>query len=143
MLAEELLDALSAVRRSLRRRAERPAELAELTGAQIELVRLVRRRPGVAVTEAATALRLAPNTVSTLVRRLVDAGIMVRSANAADRRAAQLALAPAVRRRVEAWRDGRTDTLAGALDVLTESERRALARALPVLARLAEELEER
>ena len=44
--AEDLLDSLSAFRRALRRASNRPPELTSLTGAQLELVRLLRRQPG-------------------------------------------------------------------------------------------------
>ena len=75
---DELLEALSAVRRAVRRRADRPVELLALTGAQLELVRLLRREPGVSIADAAGRLRVAPNTVSTLVRQLADAGVLER-----------------------------------------------------------------
>ena len=66
-LADELLGTMASIRRSGRLVASRPVELSALTGSQVDLVRLVRRRPGVSVTEAAAELRLAANTVSTLV----------------------------------------------------------------------------
>ena len=69
---------MGAIRRSGRRHAGRPEELSQLTGSQLELVRLLRRRPGISVNQVADELNLAPNTVSTLVRQLVDAGFVVR-----------------------------------------------------------------
>ena len=48
-LADELLATMASIRRSGRLLARRPVELSTLTGAQLELVRLVRRRPGVSV----------------------------------------------------------------------------------------------
>ena len=66
-LADGLISTMAAIRRSGRLLGRAPGELSELTGAQIDLVRLVRRRPGVSVAEAAAELRVAPNTVSTLV----------------------------------------------------------------------------
>jgi DNA-binding MarR family transcriptional regulator len=136
--AEELLGSISALRRALRRRPGRPRELSELTGSELELVRLVRRRPASSVAEAARELGLASNTVSTLVGRLTASGVLVRSVDETDRRAARLDLSPAVRRRVEDWRDRRTETLDGALAHLSPEEQRALEAALPVLGRLAE-----
>ena len=49
-----------------------------LPTAQSELLRLVAARPGISVAEAARELRLAPNTVSTLVGRLADQGLLSR-----------------------------------------------------------------
>ena len=101
LLADELLAAMGARRRSGRRRAGRPEELSQLTGSQLELVRLLRRRPGISVNEVAHELNLAPNTVSTLVRQLVDAGFVVRRCQEADRRVARLDLAEDLGRRWE------------------------------------------
>lgn len=140
MTAEELIDALSGVRRALRRSAGRPTELAGLTGAQLELVRLVRRKPGISVAEAAAALRVAPNTVSTLVRELTGRRVLVRRVDETDRRVGRLDLAPGVRRKVEAWRDRRSDALDAALARLSAGDRKKLGAALPVLDALAEEL---
>lgn len=137
-LAAELLAAISSVRRSARVGARRPAELSALTGAQLELVRLVRRNPGVSIADAAHALRLAPNTVSTLVRQLSDAGLVVRDVDDADRRVARLDLASEIRGKVDAWRDRRAVAVGGALGALSADERRRLEAALPVLGRLAD-----
>jgi DNA-binding MarR family transcriptional regulator len=140
--ADELLDALAAFRRAVRRASDRPAELQALTGAQLELVRLLRRRPGLAVAEAARELRVAPNTVSTLVSRLAAAGIVVRRADPADRRVGRLDLSPGSRRRVQAWRDRRIDLLEAALAELDTGALQALDEGRQVLERLARTLEE-
>jgi DNA-binding MarR family transcriptional regulator len=141
VLADDLLDAVSTLRRAIRRRSARPEALSALTGAQAELVRLLRRRPGTSIAEAAGELGLAANTVSTLVRQLADAGIVERSVDKADRRVARLDLRPSVRRTVEAWRDRRLEALDDALAGLSPAERSALEAAVPVLARLAGHLD--
>ena len=51
--AQRLLDAMSSIRRVLRRNQDRPAALSTLTGAELELIRLVQRRPGLSVAQAA------------------------------------------------------------------------------------------
>jgi len=139
--ADRLLAAVAAVRRSGRRLAGRPAELSPLTGAQLELVKLLRRRPDVSVAEAADELNLAANTVSTLVGQLVEAGLVRRRVDRADRRVARLDLTADMRRKVDAWRDTRVVALGEALERLTARERRHLDDALPVLEQLADELE--
>ena len=139
--AEELLGALSAIRRALRRYSGRPVELSSLTGAQLELVRLLRRRPGASIADAALELRVAPNTVSTLVRQLSEAGVVARAVDGADRRVARLTLAPAISRKVDAWRDRRFEALGAALASLPREDRDSLAGALPALGLLAEALE--
>ena len=140
VLAEELLAALGLVRRHLRRSAGRPGSLSTLTGSQTELVRTVRRNPGISVTEAAAELGLVANTVSTLVGQLIERGLLVRSPDDADRRVARLTLTEPAREQVEAWRDRRTALVTQALDGLETDDRDALRAALPVLDVLAERL---
>jgi DNA-binding MarR family transcriptional regulator len=139
--AEELTDALAVFRRALRRASRRPQELTSLTGAQLELVRLLRRSPGTSVAEAARELRVAPNTVSTLVSRLLETGVIVKRPDPGDRRVARLDLSPRARRSVEAWRDRRLELLDDALARLPRVDARRLAAARPALERLAELLE--
>jgi DNA-binding MarR family transcriptional regulator len=138
---EGLLDALSSIRRAIRRTTDRPAFLSSLTGAQIELVRLLRRQPGLTVAEAAQELRLAPNTVSTLVGQLVEAGFVERAVDEHDRRVARLNLAPGIRRKVQAWRDRRVEILEAAIGRLGPDDRERIAAAVPALARLGQELD--
>jgi DNA-binding MarR family transcriptional regulator len=139
-LAEDLLAALGLVRRHLRRSVGRPFPLSALSDAQAELVRTVRRNPGISVAEAAAELGLVPNTVSTLVGQLTERGLLQRTPDESDRRVARLTLTEPAREQVEAWRDRRTALVSGALDDLTPDERAALRSALPVLTGLAERL---
>lgn len=141
VVADELLGALSAIRRAARRHSGRPAELASSTSAQLELARVVRRSPGISIAGAAEALRLAPNTVSTLVGELVAARMLVRRTDSSDRRVARLDLTPAWQRKIDAWRDRRVTAVGDALLRLAPDERHQLEEALPLLVRLAEELE--
>lgn len=140
-LAQSLLDSMAAIRRTARRVARRPALLSGLTGSQLELVRAVRRRPGISVADAAQELRLAPNTVSTLVGQLTDAGIVVRTPDRDDRRVARLALDPAAARTVAGWFDRRAEAVASVLAQLSPGDLRRLSSAQPVLSAVAELLE--
>jgi DNA-binding MarR family transcriptional regulator len=140
-LASALLSSFGSLRRSIRRSAARPEELAGLTEAQRELARLVRRRPGISVAEAARELRLAPNTVSTLVRQLAQSALLERTPDDADRRVARLSLAPPFAKTVGAWHDRRAVVLAEAIAGLSASDRRRLQELEPVLARLANAVE--
>ena len=136
-LADELFAAIGRFRRSTRRAAGVPWSVDDLTTAQAELLRLIRRQPGVSVADAAAELRLAPNTVSTLVRQLVDGGQLTRTLDTDDRRVARLDLTPTARRRVERWRDHRSELAAEAIGRLDADDRAALARAVPIIADLA------
>lgn len=141
-MAQTLLDVMAAIRRTARRVAGIPGVLSSLTGSQIELVRTVQRRPGISVAEAAEELRLAPNTVSTLVGQLTDAGIIVRTADRDDRRVARLALSPTATRTVVRWYDRRTEAVGAVLARIPPAERRRLQEAQAVLATVAALLEE-
>jgi DNA-binding MarR family transcriptional regulator len=141
LLADELLAAMGAIRRSGRRRAGRPEELSQLTGSQLELVRLLRRRPGISVNQVAEELTLAPNTVSTLVRQLVDAGFVVRRCQEADRRVARLDLAEDLGRKMGAFRDRRMGLLVEAMRALPVHDQRKLRSTVGVLLKLQREIE--
>jgi DNA-binding MarR family transcriptional regulator len=144
------LDALSAglaravgrLRRSINRAVRDGTALLPLPEAQLEILRLAARRPGLRVHDVAAELRLAPNTVSTLVHRLVDAGLVERHADSNDRRVARIGLSPAGEQRMRRWRDHRHEVLAARLAGLDGGERAAVAGAVPVLERLALDLEE-
>jgi len=86
-------------------------------------------------------MRLAPNTVSTLVGDLVSAGLLLRHTDPSDRRVAQLELTESWKRKIDAWRDRRVAAVDEAMGGLSPDERRRLERALPALARLGAEVE--
>ncbi|HZX04484.1 MarR family winged helix-turn-helix transcriptional regulator [Kribbella sp.] len=139
-LTEDLLAAIGLVRRHLRRSVGRPFPESSLTDSQAELVRTVRRNPGISVAEAAGELGLVANTVSTLVGQLTERGLLQRTPDETDRRVARLTLTDPAREQVEAWRDRRTALVTRALDDLSPADRDALQAALPVLAVLADRL---
>jgi DNA-binding MarR family transcriptional regulator len=141
LVADALLKETARIRRVGRRRQGRPEELVRLTGAQLELVNLVRRAPGLSVAQAAAELGLAANTVSTLVRRLTDEGMLVRTPDRADRRIARLALPEGLARRFGAYRDRRLVALGAAIGTLEPDEQATIAAAAALLARVADELE--
>jgi DNA-binding MarR family transcriptional regulator len=136
-LADDLFAAVGQLSRHARRLGGGPLPSGNLSGAQVELVRLVRRRPGLSVAEAAAELALAPNTVSTLVGQLAEADVLARVSDPQDRRVARLTLTTPVRERVERWRDQRALATAGAIADLEASQRAELEQAVPIIARLA------
>jgi DNA-binding MarR family transcriptional regulator len=140
-LAAELTAAWGGVRRRLRRGARAVVGGEPLRGAQIELLRVVETQPGIGVGEAASALHLAPNTVSTLVGELVALGLLARRPDPADRRAARLELTAAAHDRIRRFRDERDRLLAAALAQLDADDITALRASLPALERLLDTLE--
>ena len=141
-LGVELADAVFGFKRAAQRvvrqtfTSDNPLPVSEA-----ELLALVGRSKGTGVSEAAHALQLAPNTVSTLVSRLVDAGLLERRPDPADGRVARLQLTNAGSARVRRWRSHRAALLARALDTLDDHERAALAAALDPLRRLSQSLD--
>jgi DNA-binding MarR family transcriptional regulator len=101
----------------------------------------VGRQPGIGVREAADSLRLAPNTVSTMVRSLRDAGLLARDRDESDARAVRLRVTGSARRRIAAWQQCSARVLDDALADLAVEDRRRIVDALPALARLAQHLE--
>ena len=133
---------LVGINRLVRRRLRLGVPEPRLRGAQVELLRLVGARPGLRVSEAAEELRLAGNSVSTLVRQLVGLGMLTRVPDPADGRAALLRVTPAAAARLRAWEQRRAALLREQLDRLPDEDRAALAAALPALRRLAANLHE-
>jgi DNA-binding MarR family transcriptional regulator len=141
--AAELLAALGAIRRLARRAVRSSADAGALPPARSELLRLAARRPGISVAEAAQELRLAPNSVSTMVSRLTADGLLTRGRVAADGRAVRLTVTDKGAARVGQWRDIRAEVAGHALERLPAADRRAIVAAVPALTRLAEEMEGR
>ncbi|MFJ6212141.1 MarR family winged helix-turn-helix transcriptional regulator [Streptomyces sp. NPDC092296] len=139
-LPSELSGVLVGIQRLVRRRLRRGLTGSPLRGAQVELLRLVETRPGVRVSAAARELRLAGNSVSTLVNQLVSAGLLIRETDPADRRAALLRPTPEAVARLRAWEDGRTALIGEQVALLSEADRAALAAALPALRQIAQGL---
>ena len=141
-IGADLISAVSGIRRALRRSVGPAGGVADLTEAQRELVRLVRRHPGIRVGQAAAELHLAPNTVSTLVSALVSCGWLQRNPDPRDARSATLVLTPDAETRVATWRDRRLAVLTSALRDLSAEDLQQIGAAIPSLLRLAERLEE-
>ena len=141
-LGVELADAVFGFKRTAHRvvrqtfSSDNPLPVSEA-----ELLALVGRSRGTGVSEAAHALQLAPNTVSTLVSRLVEAGLLERHPDPTDGRVARLQLTNAGAARVRRWRSHRAAILARALDTLDGDERDALAAALDPLRHLIDSLD--
>ena len=139
--AAELLAAMGAVRRVARRAVRSSAQAGALPPARSELLRLTARRPGISVAEAAQELRLAPNSVSTMVSQLAADGLLTRGRVAADGRSVRLTVTDEGAARVGQWRDIRAELAGRALERLPSADRRAISAAVPALARLAEQME--
>lgn len=140
--AAELLAAVAAVRRVARRAVRHSAHAEPLPPARSQLLGLTLRRPGLSVAEAAHELRLAPNSVSTMVSQLAADGLLIRERPAGDGRLVRLTATDKGAARVSQWRDVRSELAGRALETFSEADRQAIREAIPALVRLAERMEE-
>lgn len=121
-LAAELSQVVTRLRRALQRSARAHLDGESLSPTEIELLLLVAERPGVGVADAAAELGAAPNTVSTLIRKLVDLGLLRRDSNRDDRRVARLLLTEDAEARLVRWRVQRAEVLTESFDQLDADE---------------------
>jgi DNA-binding MarR family transcriptional regulator len=136
----DLENVLAGLHRLIRRRLRAGLHLPRLRGAEVELLRLVRAHPGLRVSAAAKELGLAGNSVSTLVKGLVELGMLERAADPDDGRATLLHVTPEASRRLQDWQDRRAALVRGHVEHLSEADRAALAAALPALRALSASL---
>jgi DNA-binding MarR family transcriptional regulator len=113
------------------------AQADPLPASELEVMRLLARRPGLSVNEVARELGLRPNNVSVAVRNLEARAVLRRAPDADDGRIVRLeptAAALAARERREgSW----GAQLADVLRDLSPADRAALTAAVPALQHLA------
>ena len=135
-LTTDLFTVVGRFRRQLRRSTGGGFDTAGLTQSQAELLRLVGRQPGISVREAAIELGLVPNTASTLVSKLTADDLLIRTADADDRRVGRLHLTEPAQRIADESRTARRAALAAVLDELDEGQIQTLTGGLAVLAEI-------
>ncbi|EIV95488.1 MarR family winged helix-turn-helix transcriptional regulator [Frankia sp. QA3] len=138
-----LTEVVTRLRRVLRTSIRTEYSWESLPMAQVELLQCLAEKDGTRVGELAGRLRLAPNSVSTLVQQLADVGYLHRERDPADRRAALLRLTPAGAAALSGWQRAHERRLGAALARLVEADRRAILVALPALSNLVEALGDR
>ena len=136
--AEEagLADVIARLRRAMRRAARAAAPETALSVAQLELLSCLAENPGARPGQLARLLRLAPNSVTTLVNGLQKQQMITRGAGDADRRAVVLTLTPDGDRAVRAWHATNEAVLSEAIDELHPAWQHLLTAARPALLEL-------
>jgi DNA-binding MarR family transcriptional regulator len=127
-------------RLSRRLRPTPTARDAGMTPTRISVLLTVVRKGQIGLSDLATVEAINPTQLSRAVAQLLEAGLVERSADQGDRRAAWVKPTPAGKRLAERIRRERTDALNVALEGLTEHERERILRALDALEQLAEHL---
>jgi DNA-binding MarR family transcriptional regulator len=142
------LDIATRLRIALGRLARRlrPTEAgaaAGLTPTRVAVLLSVVRNGRIRLAELAESEGINPTMLSRAISKLVDSGLLERTCDAGDRRAAWVEATDAGRQLAERMRIERTDAVRAALGELSESDREQLERALPALEALADGLKGR
>jgi DNA-binding MarR family transcriptional regulator len=127
---------------SRRLRPTPTARAAGLTPTRISVLLSVVREGHVRLSDLAEAEGINPTQLSRAIAHLVETGLVERSADEGDRRAAWLKPTAAGRKLTERIRRERTDALTVALEGLAPDERERIATALSALEHLADHLRE-
>ncbi len=113
---------------------------ADLTPTKISVLMDVVRRGPLRLSDVADSEGINPTMLSRVIAGLVERGLLERTSDPADRRAAWVKATGAGRRLSERIRRERTDAINAAVTNLDEEHRRRILDALDALEGLAEEL---
>ncbi|MGZ4349442.1 MAG: MarR family winged helix-turn-helix transcriptional regulator [Solirubrobacteraceae bacterium] len=130
-------------RLSRRLRTTAAGSAAGLTPTKISVLLTVVREGPIGLSALAESESLNPTMLSRVIANLVDAGLLARTSDDGDRRAAWVEATEDGRQLAQRMRRERTDAVNEALDALAPDDRRLLEKALPALEQLAEQLKER
>jgi DNA-binding MarR family transcriptional regulator len=130
-------------RLSRRLRTTAAGEAADLTPTRISVLLSVVRDGPVRLSTLAASESLNPTMLSRTISSLVDAGLVTRTSDDGDRRAAWVETTVAGRKLAERIRRERTAAVNDALAGLSAAERGLIEQALPALEGLADQLKDR
>ncbi|HUE26942.1 MAG TPA: MarR family transcriptional regulator [Solirubrobacteraceae bacterium] len=139
--ATRLRAAIGRLSRQLRTTAAGRAAGLAPTGISV-LLNADRNSP-LRLSELASSEGVNPTMLSRVVAGMVQDGLLLRSSDEGDRRAAWVSVTPKGHKLAERMRRERTDAINTALSGLTEDDCRRIERALPALEALGQELKER
>jgi DNA-binding MarR family transcriptional regulator len=124
------MDALRRMVRALSRSAREASSGGGLSGAQLFVLRQVGARPGLSIGQLAASTLSRQSTVSEVVSRLIERGMISRETSANDARQSELTLTAAGRRAVAKLGATAQERLAAGLASMPSPRRRMLADAL-------------
>ncbi|MFG3064224.1 MarR family winged helix-turn-helix transcriptional regulator [Streptomyces sp. NPDC048231] len=140
--ARPLTEAVTRLRRALRSSIRTDYPWETLPMAQVELLQVLGEHSPARVSDLAARQRLAQSTVSGLIGQMINAGLVVRNVDSADRRASVVTLTDAGSEKLVAWTAAHERRIHAALAALDDDSRAAIRNALPALFQLAENLDE-
>jgi len=109
----------------------------EITASQLSALSVVANQGELSLGELAAIERIAPPSMTRIAARLEERGLLERRVDAVDRRVARVALTPAGETLLAETRTRRDAFLAARLQEFSAEERALLAKAVPLLERLA------
>lgn len=128
------MDGLRRIVQALRLSSSQAERALGVSGAQLFVLQQLAGSPDASIRELAERTRTDPSSVSVVVQRLVQAGLVSRSPDPEDRRRAVLALTPAGARRVRRAPEPAQARLLEALRTLDRPELLRFTRTLDALA---------
>ena len=128
--ARDVLDSLRRIVQVLRESSSRAERQLGITGAQLFVLEKLREVPSQSLNELAVRTHTHQSSVSTVVGRLVDRGLVARQRSARDGRRLELALTARGRRLTEQTPGVVQDRLIRTIEQLPLSSRRRLAALL-------------
>ncbi|MHB8244103.1 MAG: MarR family winged helix-turn-helix transcriptional regulator [Acidimicrobiales bacterium] len=122
------------------RRLRPTAAAGSLTATEVDVLVAAERLGPVRLSDLAAFTGLNPTMLSRLVPKLEELGLIHRLADETDRRACLVEAGAKGRRLLEKVRTERTDALSKVLSQLDQTQRQALAAALPAVEEICERL---
>lgn len=135
--AKQLAPALRLGVMRLARRLRQQHAPGEVTPSMLSALSTVERLGPLTLGDLAAVEQVQPPSMTRIVGRLEEQGLVARTADQADRRVFRVAVTTEGRRFAARSRTRKDAYLAGRLDELDDRERAVLAEALPILERLA------
>ena len=138
MADERLIDDMQTLYHLIRR-ASHPVKRAEMTPEQHWLLRLLRRRGTLNISELAELLGVTGSSVTTACKRLEKAGLVRRERQSDDERRVRVLLTEQGNEQIEAWQQRRRDFLQTLLAPLDDDQQIVLQDLLERILREAEQ----
>jgi DNA-binding MarR family transcriptional regulator len=134
--AQEMATGLHAAAVRLLRMLRREDKASELSGPRLSALSVIVFAGPLSLAQLAVAEQVKSPTMSRIVEGLVQAGLVTRAPEPANRRMVRIAATPEGTQLLEAGRERRVRALTHRVLRLAESEQRALARAVELLERI-------
>lgn len=138
MITERLIDDMQQLYHLIRR-ASHPIRRGEMTPEQYWLLRLLRRKGTLSISELADALGVTGSSITTACKRLEKVGLVRRERQTDDERMVRVMLTEQGNEQIEAWQQRRRAFLQGLLAPLDQEQQATLHNLLERMLHAAEQ----